>query len=315
MGAVEEGGAAAAQGAANPKLAEFDLLASGQRWIGHDGPTSFLFAETIERERLGLTAPWDELLRGVVRVHRLREVTCLYGFTRLEPPPTSAESDLDEIQLAVDGADLARSVEWLPAVEQFGEGIFLHIAPEFLKAWMQEPDVMRRGEILKLGEARDAARFNRPPKHLGTAYWALHSLSHALLAELALDCGYPLSSLKERIYASGTGQTERFGILIYTSTAGGQGTLGGLSSMAERVPALLAATMAKLRLCSNDPICAEHGPDSDHDDRPLHGAACHACLLIPETSCEARNTRLDRSLLVQTVVRATLPLFAEPAAN
>lgn len=310
LSAVEEGGAGAAQAAANPKLAEFDLLASGQRWIGHDGPSSFLFAETIDRDRLGLTAPWDELLRGVVRVHRLREVTCLYGFTRLEPPPTSAESDLDEIQLAVDGADLARSVEWLPAVEQFGEGVFLHIAPEFLKTWLQEPDVIRRGELLKMGEARDAARFNRPPKHLGTAYWALHSLSHALLAELALDCGYPLSSLKERIYASGTGQTDRFGILIYTSTAGGQGTLGGLSSMAERIPALLAATMAKLRLCSNDPICAEHGPDSEHDDRPLHGAACHACLLIPETSCEARNTRLDRSLLVRTVVDTMLPLFA-----
>ena len=131
--AVEEGSAGPAQGAANPKLAEFDLLTSGELWIGHDGPSSFLFAETVDRDRLGLTAPWGELLRGVIRVHRLREITCLYGFTRLEPPPTSAESDLDEIQIAVDGADLARSVEWLPAVEQFGEGIFLHIAPESLK--------------------------------------------------------------------------------------------------------------------------------------------------------------------------------------
>ena len=310
-GAVEERGAGSTQGATNPKLAEFDLLASGERWIGHDGPSSFLFAETIDRDRLGLTAPWNDFLRGIVKVHRLREVACLYGFTRLEPPPSSAESDLDEIQLAVDGADLARSVEWLPAVEQFGEGIFLHVAPEFLKAWLHQTAVMERGGLLKAGETRDAARFNRPPKHLGIAYWALHSLSHALLAELALDCGYPLSSLKERIYASGTGQTDRFGILIYTSTAGGQGTLGGLSNMAERVAVLLASTMTKLQLCSNDPICAEHDPDSDHDDRPLHGAACHACLLIPETSCEARNTRLDRSLLVRTLVDMTPPLFSD----
>ena len=123
----------------------------------------------------------------------------------MEPPPTSAESELDEIQLSVDGADLARDVEWLPAMEQFGEGIFLHVTPEFLKAWTARPEVAERAQILKDGEARDARRFSRPPRHMGIAYWALHSLSHALLAELALECGYPLSSLKERIYASGRG--------------------------------------------------------------------------------------------------------------
>ncbi len=296
--------------AANPRVAEFDLLASGKPVIGHDGPTSFLFAETLDRDALALKAPWDAFLAGIVRVHRLREVTCLYGFTRLEPPPTSAESELDEIQLSVDGADLSRAIEWLPAIEQFGEGVFLHVAPAFLKAWTARPEVAARAQVLKDGEARDARRFARPPRHLGIAYWALHALSHALLAELALECGYPLSSLSERIYASGTGQPDRFGLLIYTSTAGGQGTLGGLSSMAEQIPQLLTRALKKLELCSNDPICAEHDPDHDHDDRPLHGAACHACLLIPETSCEARNTRLDRSLLVQTVVDTHHALFS-----
>ncbi|WP_051505551.1 DUF1998 domain-containing protein [Mesorhizobium sp. WSM2561] len=296
--------------AANPRIAEFDLLASGAPIIGNDGAGSFLFAETIDRNRLDLRAPWSELLKGIVKVHKLREVTCLYGFTRLEPPPTSAESELDEIQLAVDGADLARVVDWLPALEQFGEGIFLHIAPEYLRRWLDKPAVGARAMLLKDGERRDAERFNRPPIHLGGTYWALHSLSHALMGELALECGYPLSSLKERIYASGTGQPDRFAILIYTSTAGGQGTLGGLSNMAEHVQRLLERSITKLDLCSNDPICAEHGPDNDHDDRPLHGAACHACLLIPETSCEARNTRLDRSLLVDTVLGSTHALFA-----
>jgi hypothetical protein len=169
--------------------------------------------------------------------------------------------------------------------------------------------VAERARILKDGEARDAGRFGRPPRHMGIVYWALHSLSHALLAELALECGYPLSSLKERIYASGSGQPDRFGLLIYTSTAGGQGTLGGLSSMAEHVPELLARAIDKLRLCSNDPVCAEHSPEKDLDDRPLHSAACHACLLVPETSCEARNTRLDRSLLIRALAGADYSLF------
>jgi hypothetical protein len=29
----------------------------------------------------------------------------------------------------------------------------------------------------------------------------VHSLSHALMGEIALDCGYPASALKEHIYA------------------------------------------------------------------------------------------------------------------
>ncbi|MES0032715.1 DUF1998 domain-containing protein [Mesorhizobium sp. M0040] len=292
---------------ANPRIAEFDLLSSGASIIGNDGPGSFLYAETLGHHHL--SPPWDVFLKSVVKVHRLREVTCLYGFTRLEPPPTSAESELDEIQLAVDGADLSRNVEWLPAIEQFGEGIFLNVSPEFLKGWLAKPQVGDRAHLLKEGERRDAERFNRPPIYLGAAYWALHSLSHAVMAELALECGYPISSLKERIYASGSGQADRFAILIYTSTAGGQGTLGGLSNMAHDIQRLLANAITRLGLCSNDPICAEHGPHSDHDDRPLQGAACHGCLLLPETSCEARNTRLDRSLLVETVLGLKHAMF------
>ncbi len=173
---------------ANPRIAEFDILASGARFIGHDGPTSHLFAETLPLEDLDLKEPWRGYVKGVIKVHRLREVTCLYGFTRLEPPPTAAESELDEIQLAVDGADLARNVEWLPAIEQYGEGIFLHVDPDFLNRWRARAAVGERTLVLREGEAREAERFGQPPSHLGIAYWALHSLSHALMSELDTDC-------------------------------------------------------------------------------------------------------------------------------
>jgi hypothetical protein len=295
------------QAAPNPRIAEFDLLASEAPFIGADTEGSFLYAETLSPASLGLSAPWHEFLRNVVKVHRLREVICLYGFTRLEPPPTSAESELDEIQLNVNGADLARNVDWLPAIEQFGEGIFLHVAPKFIRDWLAKPGMDTIVSSLRDRETRDAARFNRPPIHLGPAYWALHSLSHAFMAELALECGYPLSSLKERIYSSGSAQADRFGILIYTSTAGGQGTLGGLSKMAHQAGSLLDRAINNIRLCSNDPICAEHS--HGNEDYPLQGAACHACLLVPETSCESRNTRLDRSLLIRTVLGNGVPIF------
>jgi hypothetical protein len=134
----------------NPRIAEFDLLANGAPFIGSDTAGSFIYAETLSRKGLGLQEPWADFLRNVVKVHKLREVTCLYGFTRLEPPPTSAESELDEIQLAVNGADLARSVEWLPAIEQFGEGIFLHIAPPFLKKWLDSPQIVAKAASLSV---------------------------------------------------------------------------------------------------------------------------------------------------------------------
>jgi hypothetical protein len=125
------------------------------------------------------------------------------------------------------------------------------------------------------------------------------------MAEIALDCGYPASSLKERVYAlsstRGSGKVDRCGILIYTASAGAQGTLGGLVATAPRFAQILKSAMDRLQICSNDPVCADHEPDDRSGDRATHGAACHGCLLIAETSCEMRNLFLDRSLLVPTM--------------
>jgi hypothetical protein len=64
---------------------------------------------------------------------------------------------------------------------------------------------------------------------------------------------------------------------------------------------LVATALDRLSLCSNDPVCADHDPSVAGDERSLLGAACHACLLVPETSCESRNSFLDRALLGATV--------------
>lgn len=61
----------------------------------------------------------------------------------------------------------------------------------------------------------------------------------------------------------------------------------------------LRKALEDLRLCSSDPLCADHEPEPDGTS--LHGAACHACLFAPETSCERGNRYLDRTLLVPTV--------------
>ena len=88
------------------------------------------------------------------------------------------------------------------------------------------------------------------------------------------------------------------GILLYTAAGDADGTLGGLvelgrPGMLERA---LAGALEDARWCGSDPICVEsrgQGPDS------LNLAACHACALLPETSCELQNRILDRTAVLE----------------
>jgi len=292
----------------SPKMSEFDVFASGHQQIGQNHPTAKLYAETLP-----LTAWVDpsvsvdtSAIKNLVAVHRLREVSSLYGFTRFEAAPTSADGDVEDIQLAVRGAPISRGADWLPAIEQFGEGLFVHIDEQAVNRWLQAPEVVNRQASLLRGYGHWRTRFSGgAPNYPGMAYTLLHSLSHALMAEIALDSGYPASSLKERIYALSDarngGVPTRCGILIYTATPGAQGTLGGLVAAASRFSRILRNALDRQLICSNDPVCADHEPDGRSGDRATHGAACHGCLLIAETSCEMRNLFLDRSLLIQTM--------------
>ena len=105
------------------------------------------------------------------------------------------------------------------------------------------------------------------------------------------------------------GDSDRCGILIYTATAGAQGTLGGLVATALAVCQHPAQRFRAPEICSNDPVCADHEPDDRSGDRATHGAACHGCLLIAETSCEMRNLFLDRGLLLQTMAEENAAFF------
>jgi hypothetical protein len=129
-----------------------------------------------------------------------------------------------------------------------------------------------------------------------------------LITAVSLECGYSASSIRERIYASSAG----YGILLSTGTPDSEGTLGGLVAIGRRIARHLDAALDLARLCSNDPVCAQHRPDNPQEERFLHGAACHGCLLIAETSCERRNDFLDRGLVVQTVEPVGAEFFAEP---
>jgi hypothetical protein len=62
----------------------------------------------------------------------------------------------------------------------------------------------------------------------------------------------------ERLYVVGRGGVAyRYGILIYTGTAGAQGTLGGLVGTSPRFARILSNALERSAICANDPICAE----------------------------------------------------------
>jgi Domain of unknown function (DUF1998) len=284
------------------KQIEIEALLAAPDMVGEDAPEGDFFARTVPLPKSD--DPVLDAVERVVLVHRLREVAAQVGFTRFEPPTT----DLDELKLEVKRADLAREITWLPATEIHGEGVLISFKRERLDAWLQRPAVKRRLDELIAGhDARFKGAGKDAPKWPGGVLVLLHSLSHLLITAVALECGYAASSIRERIYVTRGG----CGILLYTGTPDSEGTLGGLVQVGRRIEHYLHAALDLGRLCSNDPVCAQHRPDNVNEERFLHGAACHGCLLIAETSCERRNEYLDRALVVATVGDQEAELFTD----
>ena len=87
-----------------------------------------------------------------------------------------------------------------------------------------------------------------------------------------------------------------------------EGTLGGLVRLGvpDQPGRHIEGALEQMQYYTSDPLCAEH---TCAQDRSLHEAACHACLFLPETSCERSSKYLDRSVLVPTMDRADLAFF------
>jgi hypothetical protein len=263
-----------------------------------DNDTTF---QGYRRPPASLTAPWPQFLNSIVLVHRLREVSALIGFTRFEAPMPTIDGEIDDLELGVRRASLDFEPQWVPAIENLGEGVFLSFQPDLIHTWLARPAVIEREKVLKKGFSKWANRRGLQGDRVqfpGAAYVMLHSLSHLLITAVSLECGYASSAIRERIYAF---PEVGYGILLHTGTSGSEGTLGGLVEVGRHIEQHLRKALMLGQLCSNDPVCASHTPNSSQEDRFLHGAACHGCLLIAETSCERRNEMLDRALVVPTV--------------
>jgi hypothetical protein len=260
--------------------------------------------EELSRPRWSHEMPENisRTISRVLLVHRLRKVSALVGFTRFSAATADVNGELDtRIRRAAISKDNARG--WFPAMESRGEGIFIEFRPEIIREWANRAEVLtRKSELMegiKLWQQYNPSSSLDDP---GLVYYLLHSISHLLLTAIVLDCGYPLSSLGERIYAipANEGVPARYGILLMTGASGSEGTLGGLVAEGERLRHHLARAVEMAKLCANDPICGFHKP-SPNDQASLVGSACHGCLFLPETACEMRNDFLDRALVVDSI--------------
>ncbi len=263
-----------------------------------DAPDDDEKAAQFFGRRLGPKYPLPRGVDRVVLVQQLREVYAQVGFSRLAPIDAEMDGDVGG---KVDIAHLGHMTDWLPAIENRGEGLWIQLDEARLVEWEKEEVVRRRAEALRAGWNREFSG-RGGPAFFGARYYLLHSLSHLLIQAIALECGYSASSLRERIYCSQPGAASPMAaILLVTTTPGSEGTLGGLVAQGRRIDDHLARALALGRLCSNDPVCAGHAPNDEHDDHHLEGAACHGCLYLAEVSCERMNRMLDRALVVPVI--------------
>ncbi|MBL1101592.1 DUF1998 domain-containing protein [Streptomyces coffeae] len=247
----------------------------------------------IRRGGLGLNGeteePWGTLdahVDGVILADRLREVRALTGFRRHSLGGTLIP------------ADTSGRLRWLPATEVYGEGIVLTLDEQRLTTWESDPRVRAHVHGIRAdldASFRDEQLAETVGSELSARFLLLHTLAHLLIRQLSFDSGYTTASLRERVY--GRPEHGQRGLLIYTAAGDAEGTLGGLVRQGEapHFAETLIRMLEAAAWCSADPLCAEHTGQGFGN---LNRAACHACALLPETSCQTGNTLLDRALIV-----------------
>lgn len=282
-----------------------DLLVPEWNYLQRD-----LFRERHTDSASGLTVHREEVASSVAHagvsrilgVDKLRKVNALIGFTRIDDFERASDIDSRLVGLTKD------KPTWVPATEDLGEGIFIQLDEDKVAKWE------RRVLDSDLWEAHRAAhernynnRASETSKHINPddrlpqpRYWLVHTLSHALIKTMAMSSGYGIPSLTERIYAwpANDERSAAAGVLIATTASDSDGTLGGLVALGEedRFEQIFTETLQEIRHCSSDPICAQRVPKEPEDF--LHGAACHCCCMLSETTCERANRFLDRRFLV-----------------
>jgi len=263
------------------------------------GPNQFeVYVENVRVIQL----PSGRYLR-VTPLSRLRVVMVQIGYTR--PISTGNEEEPKLVPVEYQSPD--EMLSWHPGIELFGEGIFLDFATssergaegvvEHFPLQGDANDCWTQALLSQQGYQKIRSMPGVESEYLNPVFVWWHTLSHRLINALSVDSGYSSAAIRERVYTTTENGKTRGGLLVYTAQSGGDGTLGGLIGLVPHFERILDIALRNISTCSNDPVCIE---ESFGEDR-VNGAACYACQLISETSCEHRNTLLDRKLLLDNL--------------
>ena len=243
----------------------------------------------------------NDLIKSIFKMDKIKITSVQTSFTRQEPLPSSlilededAEKTTKESIVKKFTSTFGKTTKYLPAIESFGEGIFFEFNNEILNNWIENnPKIKERIEILIGNQNHFESNFN-DDFELNPKYVLIHTFSHLIIKELEYLCGYPSTSIQERLYIDD--ELEMNGVLIYT-IAGSEGSYGGITSICDdnKIGKLIESAMIRAIDCATDPICYHtHGQGVAN----LNLSACFSCTLLPETSCEKFNCYLDRRILV-----------------
>lgn len=277
-------------------------------WKVFTNPTNAKESRSFKLRLVDPPQGFAQYFDKIVLAEKLREVRALVGFTRImSPRDFDNPADLPENRRA--GISRKKPV-WLPASETRGEGIFFQFNEVKVRQWVKTNHAFEN-EFERAHFAWRASKAIPNPEagYPGIRFVLLHSFAHALIRQLAVECGYTSASISERIYSRNPDEGDPMaGVLIYTSAPDSEGTLGGLCALGEpdKLGRHVRRALEKVNLCSSDPLCSEHEVGGGET---LHGASCHACSFLPETSCERGNKYLDRATLTPTMERADVAFF------
>lgn len=251
-------------------------------------------------------------LKKVILVHRLREIRTLVSFSRINPFESEdavfSEEEKKKIICLMPVSEKAE-IDWFPAIEVNGEGIFILFDEQTVKNWANKVSIKSRIATINRRYANMCIGYGRKPRFITPEFVFLHTFAHVLIRQLSYEAGYSTASLRERIYCSADpNHFPMTGLLIYTASGDSEGSMGGLvrQGRVDKLPAIIDKAICDASWCSSDPVCIE----SDGQGLgSVNLAACYACLLLPETTCEKNNRFLDRATLIGTPEDSDLGFF------
>lgn len=223
-------------------------------------------------------------------------VNCTYGYTRKAFDPAKNTNKNTLLKLNAYDKNTEGNAHLVYGAKLDTEGILFEFSQRKIIEWLAVNHIIRQEQIPDLDDELAVKRWYAENVHTElismfgdiegdepitkNVFGLLHSMSHALINAAGEISGLSSNSLTEIIFV------ETASIFIYLQTSQGV-PLGALSGMAEmRYEYFLKRVYEDSRNCIFDPVC------SQRDD-----TSCHACLIIPEISCNHFNTSLGRKYM------------------